>query len=119
MNNRLSNPVICIDLKKNRIRIHKITLRQMGNPEYIQLLVNPAAQSMIIRGCAAGDKFCQKVRMQHLNSDYCYELYSTELLNSMKSVASGWEDKHSDRIYGSYNRVLDAALFILRDFEII
>lgn len=119
MNNRLSNPVICIDLKKNRIRIHKITLRQMGNPEYIQLLVNPAAQSMIIRGCTASDKFCQKVRMQHLNSDYCYELYSTELLNSMKSVASGWEDKQSYRIYGSYNRVLDAALFILKDFEII
>ena len=34
-------PVLCIDLKKNRIRIHKLTLHMLGDPEYIQLLVNP------------------------------------------------------------------------------
>ena len=33
--------LICIDFKKNRIRIHRNTLRQIGNQEYIQLLVNP------------------------------------------------------------------------------
>lgn len=42
MNNKhSSHPLICIDFKKNRIRIHRNTLRQIGNPEYIQLLVNP------------------------------------------------------------------------------
>ena len=42
-------PVLCIDLKKNRIRIHKLTLHMLGDPEYIQLLVNPQDSMIAIR----------------------------------------------------------------------
>ncbi len=34
--------ILCIDLKKNRIRIHRQTLHLLGDPDYIQLLVNPS-----------------------------------------------------------------------------
>ena len=30
-----------IDLKKNRLRIHKSTLREMGSPEFVRLLFSP------------------------------------------------------------------------------
>lgn len=46
------NTIQCtVDLKKNRIRIHKETLRQMGNPRYVQFLVNEEKQvfAMAIR----------------------------------------------------------------------
>ena len=42
-------PVLCIDLKKNRIRIHKLTLHMLGDPEYIQLLVNPQDSMIAIK----------------------------------------------------------------------
>lgn len=33
--------VLLIDMKKYRIRIRKQTLHQLGDPSYIQLLINP------------------------------------------------------------------------------
>ena len=37
---------IAIDIRKCRIHLHKTMLRQLGNPKYIQLLINP--EKMII-----------------------------------------------------------------------
>lgn len=115
----MMKPSICIDLKKKRIRIHKATLHQMGDPEYIQLLVHPEKQSLVIRICLETDKFSQRVRLYPVKSDYCYELYCTGLLKEMKSVTVGWKDKRSFRIYGMFNRAQNAALFGLKDIELI
>ena len=63
MNNKhSSHPLICIDFKKNRIRIHRNTLRQIGNPEYIQLLVNPEQKMIGIKASCAEDKLAHKVK---------------------------------------------------------
>ena len=63
MNNKhSSHPLICIDFKKNRIRIHRNTLRQIGNPEYIQLLVNPDQKMIGIKASCAEDKLAHKVK---------------------------------------------------------
>ena len=44
------NPVtLSIDLKKYRIRVHKSTLHLLGDPRYIQLLINPSDQIVAIR----------------------------------------------------------------------
>lgn len=42
-------PILFIDLKKNRIRIHKQTLHLLGDPEYIQLLINPVTRLIAVR----------------------------------------------------------------------
>ena len=40
MNNKhSSHPLICIDFKKNRIRIHHNTLRQISNPNIFNFLL--------------------------------------------------------------------------------
>lgn len=36
-----NSAIMTIDLKWNRFRIHKSTLNKMGNPQYVQFLVNP------------------------------------------------------------------------------
>ena len=36
-----NSAIMTIDLKWNRFRIHKSTLNKMGNPRYVQFLVNP------------------------------------------------------------------------------
>ena len=111
----IAKPSICIDLKKKRIRIHKAMLHQMRDPDFIQLLVNPSSKGMIIRACDSKDKYAQKVRTYETNGDYCYELYSTDLLQNMMSVTAEWEESRSYRIYGKYNSTIDAAFFSLRD----
>ena len=64
MNNKhSSHPLICIDFKKNRIRIHSNTLRQIGNPEYIQLLVNPDQKMIGIKASCAEDNWHMKLRI--------------------------------------------------------
>ena len=55
-------PVLCIDLKKNRIRIHKLTLHMLGDPEYIQLLVNPQDSMIAIRKSVRKDYLAHRVR---------------------------------------------------------
>ena len=86
-------PVLCIDLKKNRIRIHKLTLHMLGDPEYIQLLVNPQDSMIAIRKSVRKDYLAHRVRYRKADSHYCYELYSTELLQANRSY----------RIYGALN----------------
>ena len=41
----LCQPILSIDLKKSLIRIHRNTLRLLGDPDYIQLLINPQFQN--------------------------------------------------------------------------
>lgn len=76
-------PVLCIDLKKNRIRIHKLTLHMLGDPEYIQLLVNPQDSMIAIRKSVRKDYLAHRVRYSKADSRYCYELYSTELFTGI------------------------------------
>ena len=89
-------PVLCIDLKKNRIRIHKLTLHMLGDPEYIQLLVNPQDSMIAIRKSVRKDYLAHRVRYRKADSHYCYELYSTELLQALRHTGSY-------RIYGALN----------------
>ena len=49
----LYQPILSIDLKKSLIRVHRNTLRLLGDPDYIQLLINPNAKMIAIK---AGDK---------------------------------------------------------------
>lgn len=96
-------PVLCIDLKKNRIRIHKLTLHMLGDPEYIQLLVNPQDSMIAIRKSVRKDYLAHRVRYSKADSRYCYELYSTELLQALQHTGIHLEDNHSYRIYGALN----------------
>ena len=90
-------------------------LHQIGDPAFIQLLVNPIIKGLIIRACDVKDKNAQKVQVYQMNSDYCYELYSTDLLQNMMIMTDEWEDSRSYRIYGTYNSSIDAAFFSLKD----
>lgn len=73
MNNQPSSqPILCIDLKKNRIRIHKLTLHMLGDPEYIQLLVNPCTHMIAIRKSVR-----QVILLNHVRA--CYSRHQKQL----------------------------------------
>lgn len=101
-------PSLCIDLKKNRIRIHRCTLQMIGNPEYIQLLVNPQASMIAIKGSIHRDHLAHKV---HLDAEDCIELYSLCLIENLMTVNNDLSLNHSYRLYGSIDTKKRIALF--------
>ncbi len=45
---RMNRPRLTLDTRWNRIRINSTALLMLGNPEYLQLLINPDARKIII-----------------------------------------------------------------------
>lgn len=103
MNNLQStqpHPSLVIDLKKNRIRIHKKTLHMLGDPEYVQFLVNPERKSIAVRSSISQDYLAQKIKWPLLTGKQCCEFYSKYLLKSLRGVCFDLEDAHTYRITG-------------------
>lgn len=120
MNNQpYSQPILCIDLKKNRIRIHKLTLHLLGDPEYIQLLVNPERQMIAIRKSIREDHLAHHVRHYHSDMKNCYELYSRELLHTLRKVNTDLSENSSYRIYGALNKKEGLANFSMNDCVLV
>ncbi len=105
----LQKPTLSIDLKRNLIRIHKVTLNTLGCPEYIQLLVNPDDKSIAIMKGLSSDKLAHHVCYERIKKGQSFELYSTILLENLKSISAQCESMKAYRIYGDY----------LPDFEIV
>lgn len=108
MNN---DPVISLDYRSNRrIRIHKKTLELLGNPEYIQILVNPVSKTIAVRRSDSNDPLALKVNTKYLKKEY-YELNSIELLRALSLVNEGWTGGRTYRIYGTMRDNNRAATF--------
>lgn len=114
----LSQPALCLDLKKNRIRIHKQTLHMLEDPEYIQLLVNPDKKLIAIRKSISKDHLAHRISLDHLSGN-CYELYSRELLDNLMKVESSLEWNQSYRIYGFLDSKAGVAQFRMNDCKLL
>lgn len=120
MNNPTTQqPIVCIDLKKNRIRVHKVTLHLLGDPDCIQLLVNPKSGILAIRGTIPEDHLGLKIHKEMLTDGNCYEIHSKHLLQKLRSVRSDWENNCSYRIYGQCDPKSGVAQFPMKDIVLI
>ena len=113
-----SQPALCLDLKKNRIRIHKQTLHMLEDPEYIQLLVNPDKKLIAIRKSISKDHLAHRISLDNLSGN-CYELYSRELLDNLMKVESSLEWNQSYRIYGFLDSKAGVAQFRMNDCQLL
>lgn len=112
-------PIVCIDLKKNRIRVHKVTLHMIGDPDFIQLLVNPNSGMLAIKGTIPEDHLGLKVHKELLTDGNCYEIHSKELMRTLQKVRSDWRSNCSYRIYGECNESSGIALFPMKDIVLM
>jgi len=108
-------PIICIDLKKNRIRVHKVTLHLLGDPDFIQLLVNPNSGILALKGTVPEDHLGLRIYKELLMDGNCYEIHSKELMNTLQKVRSDWQNDHTYRIFGECNEQSGIALFPMKD----
>ena len=90
-------PVISLDLKKQRIRIHKQTLHMLNDPCYVQFLVNPDQQTIAIKVCTRHARLAHKI--SYKASVDC-DFYSKELLFQLHTVCPELVDGYTYRLPG-------------------
>lgn len=93
-------PAILVDLKKYLIRIHRDTLRLIGNPEYVLLLVNPNEKILAVLPSDRSDTKAHHISKSSLQNKKSFEIYSTTLMQSLQNISIGWEENKAYRIYG-------------------
>lgn len=108
-------PIIFIDQRKKRIRIHKLTLKLLGNPKYIQLLINPEQLSLAIRSC--DKKAPLSLKISSKKGDSC-ELYSTNLVRLFYGICSKWDNLSQYRLYGTLVSSKNLVYFKMKDGEL-
>ena len=84
-------PVLSLDLKKGRIRVHKQTLHALGDPPFIQLLFSARRKAIVIlkRDMRLPNGQEIAVTFDKPTSAGCFDLYSRELLSRIRSQFSG------------------------------
>lgn len=115
MMNNNNKPVLSIDFKKARIRIHKKTLHLLGDPEYVHLLINPLNRTLAIKCADPKDHLAHRITENDLLSKQCYELHSRELIRSLQTLYYDSKDKRSYRIPGYLITEENMALFKMKD----
>ena len=110
----MSKPIITLDMKKNRIRIHKCTLKVIDNPEYIYILVNPEKKKIAICQAHETDKDAIKIKTE--GCSYC-DIYSTELMTQISLLNETIVSNVSYRLFGIERN--NCAEFDVRIFQIV
>ena len=120
MDNRTERyPSICIDMKKGRMRIHKETLYLLGEPKYIEILVNPKKKGFIVRNSAGGKNSHSVELAKLIEVRQCYELYSRQFIREINTLSDSLKKTKSYRITGHLNLERNAAFFSLDDATVI
>ena len=119
MNNKDNFVTISIDMKKSRIRIHRATLHILGDPKYVQILVNPEKMNVAIKSVEnylPGDQ-THTVYKRVLLSDNSYEIYSKSFVKKLYDVVGDLDTRHSYRMSGRLMPAHKAAVFSMKTLK--
>lgn len=111
--------IMAIDLKKNRIRIHKAALHLLGDPSSIQFLICPETKEIGVRNMDdnPSDITVLKISKFQMASDNSIDFYSLRLVNQIVTAAGNMDEKCCYRIYGKINKEKRMALFSFKHVE--
>jgi len=110
---------ISVDTKRYGIRIHKVLFRQLGEPKYIQLLVNPAERVVAIKTVEFERSASQTHRIdeKRMHSEHSYEIYSRSFICRLREVEPGIADGAVYRIAGVIVPSQNMAIFSLKTMK--
>lgn len=112
---------LVIDAKKNRLRIYKTTLHELGDPKYIQLLVDPDQRNLVIVAVdrkRSGDQTVLIGNSINKPGSSC-EIYSGVFIGKLCEITIGMEPGHTYRLKGEIIPSQGIASFNLDMFEMI
>ena len=87
-----------IDLKKNRIRIHRDTLRQLEDPKYIKFLIN--VEKGLFAICCDASSFCGTAHKVDIDADGGTEIYRGLFVEKLASIYTNLEMGNSYHLPG-------------------
>lgn len=105
---------IAIDKRKHRIRLHKTMLRKLGNPKYIQLLIN--SDRMILAIVCLDKEMLgdQSFKINYnIASPDSIEMYSRSLVTQIYDLIKETDENNTFRIYGEIIPSQNLAVFPL------
>ena len=104
---------MALDMKRNRIRIHKPAIHMLGDPTLIQLLFDPEDMAVAIVCPESEVPGGQEVRINPhgLKSRNCFEFCSSMFLRKLREVHGGLDANASYRLTGKIIPELRAARF--------
>ena len=94
---------ISIDLKKFRIRVHKESLHLIGDPRYIQFLVNIKSRLVAIRAIEKEqvDLQTHRIDQARIESDNSFEMYSRPFIDKLCEEFNCFTEGNSYRLTGA------------------
>ena len=112
---------LTLDMKRNRIRIYRATLRALGDPAYIQFLINPEELYIAILGSeiplSGGTANRVKIPNSRLDGTLSVEFYSAALLDGIYSIFGVLDREYNYRLTGEIDQVNRVAYFSLRTLK--
>ena len=112
---------LTLDMKRNRIRIYRATLRALGDPAYIQFLINPEELYIAILGSeiplSGGTANRVKIPNSRLDGKLSVEFYSAALLDGIYSIFGVLDREYNYRLTGEIDQVNRVAFFSLRTLK--
>ena len=93
-------PYIIIDLDKKIIRIHHSVFEKIGNPTYIQFLINRKKGALAVKRCTKSTD--QAIKIPKPSGDY-YDIYGKYIGWLFQDVCSKWSINDPYIIYGNAN----------------
>jgi len=113
--------VMTIDTKKPRLRIYKATIHQMGDPKYIQPMINPEARLIALRGVDRHTPGQLEIRVdrQVANAEDCVDWYSTTLITELCAAFHEIQEGNSYNLTGTLVPKERAVVFKLSSLALI
>ena len=95
--------LLSVDMKKYRIRIHKATLHLLGDPPYIQLLINPASSIVALKSVSRSTSKDQthRVPKKTLRSSNSVEIYSKYFIDKLIELVPDLTDGNCYHMTGT------------------
>jgi hypothetical protein len=95
--------LLSVDMKKYRIRIHKATLHLLGDPPYIQLLINPASSIVALKSVSRSTSKDQthRVPRKTLKSSNSVEIYSKFFIDKLIELVPDLTDGNCYHMTGT------------------
>ena len=110
---------LTIDLRRNRFRIHQDTIHNLGDPAYIQFLINPEDGFIAILGSEkplAGGT-ANKVTLYNASRSKSAEFYSSNLMNSIFNNFGSLDFRFSYRLTGEIDQVNRVAYYSMQTLQ--
>ena len=114
-----NSALMTLDLKRSRFRIHQETLHKLGDPRYIQFLINPEEMFIAILGSdkpltggtANKGNVVERVGYQSV------EFYSSTLLNGVVGMFGSIDFRYSYRLSGEVDAANRVAYYSMRTLK--